>query len=124
MYQRGDIVSVPFPFTDLTQAKLRPALIVSNEDVNNTGDAIVVMITSVAKTDVMSIPITTADVSTPLLKNSYVKCHKVVTISQSLIQKTISTATPEFVDEVADRIRSLISDTPFSNRPTIAQGNI
>lgn len=119
MYQRGDIVSVPFPFTDLTQTKLRPALIVSNEDVNNTGDVIIVMITSIAKADVMSIPIADTDVSKPLLKNSYARCHKVVTISQSLIQKTISTTTPDFVDEVADRIRSLIGDTPFSNRPTM-----
>jgi len=117
MYQRGDIISVPYPFTDLSQTKLRPALIVSNEDVNNTGDVIIVMITSVAKSDVMSIPVTDADVSKPLLKSSYARCHKVVTISQSLIQKTICTATPEFVDEVADRIRALIGGSPFSNRP-------
>jgi len=110
MYQRGDIVSVPFPFTDLSQTKLRPALVVSNEDVNNTGDVIIVMITSVAKAEVMSIPLSDADVSNPLLKNSYARCHKVVTISQSVILKTISTANSDFVDKVADRIRILIGE--------------
>jgi mRNA interferase MazF len=46
MFQRGDIVSVNFPFTDMHGEKLRPAIIISNEIVNQTGDVIIVMITS------------------------------------------------------------------------------
>ncbi|MFO7682822.1 MAG: type II toxin-antitoxin system PemK/MazF family toxin [Chloroflexota bacterium] len=30
-HQRGDIVLIPFPFTDLTAAKTRPAVIVSSQ---------------------------------------------------------------------------------------------
>ena len=110
MYQRGDIVSVPFPFTDLTQTKLRPALVVSNKEVNKTGDVILAMITSVEKTEVMSMAINSEDVTQPLPKDSFVRCHKLVTISQSLILKTISTAKPNFVENVADRIRLLIGE--------------
>jgi mRNA interferase MazF len=112
MYQRGDIVSVPFPFTDLTQTKLRPALILSNEDVNSTGDVILAMITSVAKAEDMSLAVSNADVSIPLPKDSFVRYHKVVTMSESLILKTISKANADFVDKVADRVRLLIGDTP------------
>ncbi len=37
-YSRGEIVWVKFPFTDISAAKLRPALIIYNNLVNRTGD--------------------------------------------------------------------------------------
>ncbi|MDQ6815598.1 MAG: type II toxin-antitoxin system PemK/MazF family toxin [Bacteroidota bacterium] len=37
-YKNGDIVWVKFPFTDASSGKLRPALIISNDTVNRTGD--------------------------------------------------------------------------------------
>jgi hypothetical protein len=30
VYRRGDVILVAFPFTDLTTAKMRPALVVSS----------------------------------------------------------------------------------------------
>lgn len=46
-YRRGSIVLVPFPFTDLSAVKRRPALIISNDTYNDaTGDVIIAQITS------------------------------------------------------------------------------
>jgi mRNA interferase MazF len=45
-YKRGDIVIVNFPFSDLSKAKKRPALIISNHLVNRTGDYLLVQISS------------------------------------------------------------------------------
>jgi mRNA interferase MazF len=44
-YERGDIVWVKFPFSDASSLKLRPALIISNNTVNATGDYLCMQIT-------------------------------------------------------------------------------
>lgn len=46
-YKRGDVVLVPFPFTNLSNAKQRPALVVSADAFNFTrADVLVAAITS------------------------------------------------------------------------------
>lgn len=45
-YSRGDIVLVPFPFTDQSGKEVRPALVVSSDNYNQaTNDRILAMIT-------------------------------------------------------------------------------
>ena len=41
-YKRGDVVLVPFPFTDLSSTKQRPALVVSADHLNATRDDLLV----------------------------------------------------------------------------------
>ena len=46
-YRKWDIILVPFPFTDLTAVKKRPALVVSPDVYNRTGaDLVIAFITS------------------------------------------------------------------------------
>ena len=46
-YARGDVVLVPFPFTDLSATRVRPAIVVSSHDYHAGGtDLIVAMVTS------------------------------------------------------------------------------
>ena len=46
-YERGSVVLVPFPFTDLSAVKRRPALVISTDAYNAaTGDVIIAQITS------------------------------------------------------------------------------
>jgi len=44
--RRWDVVLVPFPFTDLTTSKKRPALVISPDDYNDGPDVIIAFITS------------------------------------------------------------------------------
>jgi mRNA interferase MazF len=48
--KRGTIILTPFPFTDLTQNKVRPALVVSS-DVRKDSDIIIAFISSVTDTN-------------------------------------------------------------------------
>jgi mRNA interferase MazF len=47
-YRRGDIVLVPFPYTDLSAARVRPAVVVSSAAIAE--DLIVAMVTGRAQT--------------------------------------------------------------------------
>lgn len=72
-YTQGDIVWVSFPFSDGSQLKPRPALVISNEIVNTTGDYVLIQITSKIKRDGLSIPISQSDYSEdPLELVSYI----------------------------------------------------
>ena len=42
-YERGDVVLVPFPFSNQTDAKKRPAVIISSDAYNNISSDIVIM---------------------------------------------------------------------------------
>jgi mRNA interferase MazF len=54
-YRKWDIILVPFPFTDLTAAKRRPALVVSPDSYNKSGqDVVIVFLTS--RTDISPRP--------------------------------------------------------------------
>ena len=41
-YNKGDVILVPFPFSDQTTAKKRPAVIVSSDTYNNISQDIVI----------------------------------------------------------------------------------
>ncbi len=43
IYNRGEVVLVPFPFSNQTTTKKRPAVIVSANAYNNTSSDIVIM---------------------------------------------------------------------------------
>ena len=46
IYEKWDIILVPFPFTDLKTTKKRPALIISPDEYNEKLDVVIAFITS------------------------------------------------------------------------------
>ncbi len=67
MFKQGDIVSVTFPFTNAREFRKRPALVISNEKVNQTGDYLLVQITSKIKKDGLSLILNDEDYSNLIL---------------------------------------------------------
>ena len=110
LYKRGDIVSVQFPFTDISQTKRRPAIVISNDGVNETGDYLMVQVTSQVKRDHLSISINNSDFTgNPLALKSFVRVHKVFLLNESLIINRITSVESSFLKLLIDTLSNLIS---------------
>jgi mRNA interferase MazF len=86
----GAIVLTDFPFTDLTAAKRRPALVISTNN-DSRADVIVAYITSVPRDDPNSRPIE-ATPGTGLKIKSLVRFDKIATIDKSIIAGRLGNA--------------------------------
>ncbi|HMF29810.1 MAG TPA: type II toxin-antitoxin system PemK/MazF family toxin [Candidatus Lokiarchaeia archaeon] len=92
-YKCGDVVLLPFPFTDLTSTKKRPAVVISSDWFNlNRKDVIVIAITSqipkaLTVDELLFSPAEQNLAGLP--KKSIVKVTKIVTVDQLLIIKKI-----------------------------------
>ena len=103
LYKRGDIVAVQFPFTDISKTKKRPALVISNDTVNDTGDYLLVQITSQVKRDNLSVAINDDDfVGSSLPLNSFIRIHKMFLLNESLIHNRITSVSPSFLSLLTD----------------------
>ena len=90
-FKRGDIVLVPFPFTDLTTTKQRPGLVISSDAFNTAdNDVVLLAITSQIPTtlgaDEFLIPQNDL-AACGLPKPSLVRLMKVFTLHQRLVIK-------------------------------------
>jgi mRNA interferase MazF len=80
---KGDIVVVPFPFSDLSRAKRRPALVLATLDGD---DLILCQVTSRAISDVHAIPVAAADFETGALKvDSNIRPNRIFTAERSIV---------------------------------------
>ena len=88
---RGAVVLVPFPFTDLTKQKPRPAVVLSTDRFNNESDDIIlVALSSNTGRPLLGYEfvIQSSDTDfaeTGLRVSSVVRCGKLVTMDQSLV---------------------------------------
>ncbi len=82
-FVKGDVVVVPFPFSDLTQAKRRPALVLATP----TGDDLILcQITSQNMKDTYSISLTSDDFeSGNLNKTSNIRPNRIFTADKKIL---------------------------------------
>ena len=97
---KGKIVLVHFPFTDLTDSKLRPALVIQENDL----DVVVAFISSRVPAQVTSsdLPVTENHLAFPatgLKVSSVIKFDKIATVSKDLIEGEIGEIPETSYDE-------------------------
>jgi mRNA interferase MazF len=107
-FSKGDIVIIPVPFTDNKGYKLRPAVVISNDTVHQTGDIIIVQITSKLKQDKLSISLSNDDVTESLPAKSYIRLHKIFVLEQRLIKGKVSSLKISKYNELIQKINQII----------------
>ncbi len=106
-FMRGDVVVIPFSFSDLSQSKRRPTLVISNSQSN---DIILCQITSKIKNDPYGILLTNQDFRYgELSRKSYIRPHRIFTADQNLIIYKIGQIDVKKLDEVITTIVEIIS---------------
>lgn len=102
-FKKGDIVLVPFPFTDLSGRKLRPALVLYEGEF----DVIVCFISSVLR-DLGEFDIKVLKSQENGLKvDSVIRLTKLATLSRDLILGRIGTLEDEYLKEVDEKLRGM-----------------
>jgi len=107
-FVEGDVVVTPFPFSDLTANKKRPALVIADL----TGyDIIVCLITSQNARDNYAVSLTSDDLATGQLKqiSSNIRPNRLFTIDAKIILYKIGTLKKEKTEQVSQKIVEIVS---------------
>jgi mRNA interferase MazF len=105
-FVKGDVVVVPFPFSDLSNAKRRPALVLATLTRN---DLTLCLITSQATNDPYMIALLDEDFSTGSFdKSSYAKPNRVFTANEQIIAYKVGTLTTDKINEVITRLITIL----------------
>ena len=105
-FVKGDVIVVPFPFSDLSQAKRRPAMVVAELQGD---DVILCQITSQQISDNYSLPITDSDFDEGGLKrNSNIRPNRIFTADRHLILYKVGSLKKEKMDQVIQKIIEII----------------
>ncbi len=106
MFKRGNLVLVPYPFTDLSASKRRPVLALTPPD--GFGDFIGLPVTSKGG-HANSVAIAQADMAEGKLPApSWIRTDRIVTLSKSLVVKGIGRIADRVVDEAVTKFCATI----------------
>ncbi len=105
---KGDVVVVPFPFSDLSQSKRRPALVLSGLDGR---DAILCQITSMERKDSYAVPLCEGGFEKGTLrKESNIRPNKLFTADAGIVKYKAGRLRPEKTAEVVEKVCGILQD--------------
>jgi mRNA interferase MazF len=103
----GEVVVFPFPQTNMQSGKRRPALVVADL---KGDDLILCQITSQARSDGYSVPLTAADFERGrLVRDSFIRPNRLFTVEQSVILYAAGKVKSEKLNEIRAKIRELFA---------------
>lgn len=108
---RGKLVLLPFPFDDLSAAKVRPVLCLTDE-IGAHEHVVVAFVSSQVPTQPepsdLVLDATDADfAATGLRVASVIKLHRLLTVSKGIMLRELGSLTPALQAQVGRRIKAL-----------------
>lgn len=104
----GDIVTLPFPYSDLSRAKKRPALIVADADYR---DVVLCQITSRPYTGTATLALDAKHfIGRALPLRSYLRPDKLFTAARGLISEPIARLTVSRTSDIRAAVAALFVD--------------
>lgn len=105
-FVKGDIVVLPFPFSDLSRNKKRPAFVI--KDLQGD-DILLCQITSKPNKDSLSVPLSISDfVDGKLPVESNVRVNKIFTADKKIILSKAGTVNKVYSERIIEEIIKLI----------------
>lgn len=102
---KGDLVLITFPFTDLSGSKLRPAVILSENEDDMTVSFITSQLGWQEKTDLILLPNSTNNLKT----KSLLRVGKIATLDKGLAKGLLGNLTLDELFLLDEKLRQLFS---------------
>ena len=107
-FVKGDIVVIPFPFSDLSQSKRRPALVIAALEGD---DVVLCQLTSKTIRDMYAIPIDDSDFTSGSLKQpGNIRPNRLFTADSHIILYRVGSLTKEKLGQVVDKLVEIVRD--------------
>jgi len=111
LVKRGSVVLIRYPFTDLTGARVRPALVLTPHQLLLRLDDVLCLFISAAMpddflpTDFVLEPRHASFPATGLQRRSIFRMHKLALLHKALVLRVLGEADPALMHEVDQRLR-------------------
>ena len=106
MIEQRDLLLVPFPFSDQSGRKVRPVIVISNQDFNkHSDDILVVGVTSNISKDSYTFDLTNNDLEEgKFITKCCIKVENILKIDKELIVKKIGKIKKDKLSKIVNKI--------------------
>ncbi|TLV00827.1 type II toxin-antitoxin system PemK/MazF family toxin [Dyadobacter luticola] len=106
-FVKGEVVVIPFPFSDLSGSKRRPALVLADL---SGDDILLCQITSQSARDPYSVPLVSNDfIGGSLPVNSFIRPTRIFTADKNIIVRKAGLVNSKVVNVVTQKIIDLLN---------------
>ena len=110
--KQGSVVLVDFSYSNLKEAKFRPALVISNSEYNEDSiDIVVLRVTTKGRDRKWDIEILNNDIAegTIDIEPSYIKIDSLYTVEKNIVRKVVARLQEGKIKEISQKLLELIS---------------